>query len=557
MKLALIVSLLFINSVSVTAQVNLNKGLVAWFPFNGDTKDYSGNNNHPVFDNTSTATGRAGEKGTARYFNGRNNYLRIANNPSVNPKEFTLMAIVKPMGFYNGNCYNNSIIDKGRADYIRGVYGLRFTAGEYTLGDCSDPSPDHQNFVGTAYINAGCTSKELYVRTNTWYCVIYTFSQNSSKMYVNGRLISSSENEYAVGSNTDDLFIGRKESNQFPYWFNGIMDEIRIYNRPLSQEEVTALCDKKNDPPAPDLSCSPENKFAANFNYTVNNCFNVAFKLTDSKLKKLKSVYWTFGDGSSSQKTMPEHQYVKEGTYKITAITTSISGCRDTITRKIQLQSLQVDYTFSEEGNPGEIRFKVKNNLAYYRWQLGDETTVGGESTFSHRYAQSGEYTAILIAKNNAGCRDTVRKRIAIRLPDSINSIIAATTTEPVAIFNPLPVSLEKRDKEVAKDISVQSDSVRLLIYDNGIIDGDSITLVYNNEVILTHQHLTAKPLVIVLKLDPALKTNELQMYAENLGSIPPNTALLIADDGKNRYTVNLSCTQKTNGTVYFSRKLN
>jgi hypothetical protein len=162
---------LFLFAKCLIAQINLDQGLVAYYPFDGNANDMSGNSNNPVFNNTRFDTDRFGKKHGACYFNGKNNYIQIKSNASLTPKEFSLVATIKPLGFYMGDCFNNVIIDKGFTDYIPGIYSLRFTAGEFTRGDCSDPALAFQNFVGTAYNNAGCTSKDVRVKLNTWYCL--------------------------------------------------------------------------------------------------------------------------------------------------------------------------------------------------------------------------------------------------------------------------------------------------------------------------------------------------------------------------------------------------
>src|SRR5688500_15819882 len=119
------------------AQVDLTNGLVAYYPFNGNANDESGNGNNPIFNNATLTIGRTGLLNTAYYFNGIDNYMQISSNSSLTPQEITLFAIVKPLGFYHGLCYNNCIIDKGAPDYIVGNYTLRFTAGAYNSGNCN------------------------------------------------------------------------------------------------------------------------------------------------------------------------------------------------------------------------------------------------------------------------------------------------------------------------------------------------------------------------------------------------------------------------------------
>ena len=123
----------------------------------------------------------------------------------------------------------------------------------------------------------------------------------------------------------------------------------------------------------------------------------------------------------------------------------------------------------------------------------------------------------------------------------------------PIAVIKEMP--LEKRNNQLVKQIVVEHDSIGVTLYDNGDIDGDSVTLIYNNKIITTHQRLSDKPVSFMLKVEPGISRNELVMYAENLGSIPPNTALMIITDGKNRYEVNISSTKNSNGVVAFTLK--
>ena len=550
MKVFLLCILLYCTTAS--AQINLKEGLVAYYPFEGTANDMSGNNNNPIFNNTSFVPDRFGKKAAACYFNGKNNYIRIKNTPELSPEEFSLVAIIKPLGFYNGNCYNNAIIDKGYTDYQRGNYALRFTAGEYTNGDCSDPSLEHQNFVGMAYVNGGSTSKNLTVQLNNWYCVVYTFSRQNARLYVNGKLITSVTPTHTVGKNGDDLFLGKKNNNQFPYWFNGVMDEIRIYNRALNDAEVLTLCDKPVYDPV--SLCIGENKVPAKFDYTISNCNTVTFELTAVKTKNLKSISWSFGDGANSNKLSPVHEYKKYGNFKIRAIVTSKMGCIDTFSRQIQLQELNTDFTFTEQNSPGEIQLKVKNNKATSSWNLGDETIVKGESIVTHEYKASGQYTATLFAKTSTGCTDTVQKEIRVILPELLTSTIPENeviTNEPVSENR----QLEKRTRDLVQTIETETDSVSIALYDNGIIDGDSITLLFNNTIVLSNQLLKNKPLFIKLRIDTLRISNDLVMYADNLGSIPPNTALMIITDGDKRYHVNVSSTNSSNGVISFTPK--
>jgi hypothetical protein len=111
------------------------------------------------------------------------------------------------------------------------------------------------------------------------------------------------------------------------------------------------------------------------------------------------------------------------------------------------------------------------------------------------------------------------------------------------------------RKKILTKEIPIEGDSVQLHFYDNAEVDGDSITLYLNNKMIFTHVRLTASPYVVTLQVKDLAESNELVMVAENLGSIPPNTALMIAMVGSKRYEAYLESTEGSSSLIRFTKK--
>jgi len=101
-------------------------------------------------------------------------------------------------------------------------------------------------------------------------------------------------------------------------------------------------------------------------------------------------------------------------------------------------------------------------------------------------------------------------------------------------------------------EIAVDTGTLRLDFYDNGVVDGDSITVLVNNVVVLSHQRLTEKPVTSYVRVDLQHTFQEIEMVAENLGSIPPNTALLIITAGEKRYQLFLSSTEQKSAKVRF-----
>ncbi len=116
-------------------------------------------------------------------------------------------------------------------------------------------------------------------------------------------------------------------------------------------------------------------------------------------------------------------------------------------------------------------------------------------------------------------------------------------------------IRFEKRSSEVLKTIEIEGEDFKVDLYDNGVVDGDSISLFYNGALILSHKRLSEKPISLTLDATTDRAINELIMYAENLGTYPPNTALMVVNDGEKRYEVRISSDLKKSGTIRFIHK--
>jgi hypothetical protein len=131
-----------------------------------------------------------------------------------------------------------------------------------------------------------------------------------------------------------------------------------------------------------------------------------------------------------------------------------------------------------------------------------------------------------------------------------------AVRQEPIAIAAPeIKKKFTEREKVVAAEIPIMSDSIELRFYDNAEVDGDSISLFLNNQLIFQHIRLTDRPYIVKLYGDQLKDGNELTMVAENLGAIPPNTAYMVVFVNDNRYDATLSSTEKSSAVVRFRKK--
>lgn len=112
----------------------------------------------------------------------------------------------------------------------------------------------------------------------------------------------------------------------------------------------------------------------------------------------------------------------------------------------------------------------------------------------------------------------------------------------------------EKRKVLITNEITVSSDTINIDIYDGSIIDGDTISVFYNNEKLLDKVKITEKPINIKLILDKREVTHLFVLQAENLGSIPPNTGVMIVYDNLTRREVYFSNSMQVSTGVIFTK---
>ena len=121
--------------------------------------------------------------------------------------------------------------------------------------------------------------------------------------------------------------------------------------------------------------------------------------------------------------------------------------------------------------------------------------------------------------------------------------------TKPVMTVEEMFVS---RKKVLVTEIPISGDSIVLNFYDHAEIDGDSISLFLNNKLLQKNILLKAAPYTVKLPVAELGDSNELIMVAENLGSIPPNTSLMIAYINDVRYEARLESTENSSAMIRF-----
>lgn len=112
-------------------------------------------------------------------------------------------------------------------------------------------------------------------------------------------------------------------------------------------------------------------------------------------------------------------------------------------------------------------------------------------------------------------------------------------------------LQLKPREKEVVQTYQLDTSHIKIELYDNAEIDNDTVSVFLNNTLLLYKKRLTDKALPLTVNAFPGTEY-ELMMYADNLGSIPPNTALMVITAGKKRYELRVSSSEQKSAVVKF-----
>ena len=178
----------------------------------------------------------------------------------------------------------------------------------------------------------------------------------------------------------------------------------------------------------------------------------------------------------------------------------------------------------------------------------------GATSLKTNRHAVESSATATTKSKpqkiDNPKKEDKEITKNLLKI-DSVAAIktIIESVPQPAA-------KIATRKIETIKSVEVNSDSLLLTLYENGEVDADTVSVLLNGKVIMPMQGLSTRAINKTIYLTPGLGDSVvLIMYAENLGSIPPNTGLLVVHDGNDIYEIRFSGDLQKNAAIILKRK--
>lgn len=213
------------------------------------------------------------------------------------------------------------------------------------------------------------------------------------------------------------------------------------------------------------------------------------------------------------------------------------------------------------------INKSLFHSLCYYEWRYvkngNKEFLIGTASLKSalalgskvsmqiSRISESVDTTSFM---NTWLKKKSVSEKTVTPVKDSVvyfTSVEKKNTTSDSAILK----EAVKRNTHLNDVISVDTGNVLFTLYDNGTYDGDSVTIIHNGIVLLHKKEVSLDPLRFSIKVDKETPLHEIILFAENEGTIPPNTALLIIESKGIRHQLNLSSSLKTNEKIIIQLK--
>jgi hypothetical protein len=219
-------------AANLTAQVPSyvpTNGLVGWWPFNGNANDESGNGNNGTVNGATLTTDRFGNSNKAYSFDGVNDNITLASVNISNEITLGYWLKIPQTGGGSAIVQNNP----------NPPYNTTF--------QCSNASTNYQQYLlysNTCNNSQNCWANSSSLIADQWTYLVYTIDLNSDvKLYMNGNLIGTYNgvNFTNCANLSNNLRFGGVWINSDPQWFNGLLDDIGIWNRALTQQEITDL----------------------------------------------------------------------------------------------------------------------------------------------------------------------------------------------------------------------------------------------------------------------------------------------------------------------------
>ena len=394
MKTKLLIATLFIGMTTLYAQ-NIpsyvpKDGLVGYWPFNGNANDESGNNNHGVVTGASLTLDRNGKVNSAYNFDGVNNCILIQNSNTLsNNNQITISSWININKWdIQSNQGYFPIISKSNSS----LYG-KYRLGMYT--NSNNLPSIYGNFTNSLI---GISQNNLYL-LNQWTHIVASITYSNFTIWINGQQVISDTTSNTGWNTTDNLplLIGKDIPGSIEY-ANGKIDDIAIYNRTLTDNEIKQLY----------TGCIKETAISSSFN---------SFVFTNNSSVKLNAspTGGTFSGESVTNNTFAPKN-AKLGKNNIKYNFKNSLGCADST----NFTMIMVDSIGNTCSTYDTLKIKVKLTT-------GIKT---GQFTSMHVYPNPTSDVLIIEANDINGLKGYTYKIVDLQGKEIYKSLITASKTE-------------------------------------------------------------------------------------------------------------------------------
>jgi|GEM_PF-1834661 len=460
--------------------------LIGSWQFNGNANDASGNNLNGTVYNATLTAGQAGLPNTAYQFNGTSSHIDVPYSPLLNLSTWTIQTMVRIDGFNSNTCQEERIVSRGT---FQGSDYMAVAINDNTFdGSCATASPANNEFVGgAAGVPTGSgmwVGPHIYIQAHVWYCVAMTYDGSFLRTYQNGNIVDSIQWTSQYNFNTQPpLIFGYYPGGgaSFPYWVNGAIDNISIWNGVIPLTASVSLpshrdtiCSGSSITLSPvgsgGYSWSPSTGLSSTSGASVTAsptttttyyvtstsvacntaidsitivvapaqtptvvssntsvCAGDTIKLTASNTDTSATYKWTGPNNFTANTpaiTIPHSGLANGGTYHVV---TKLPGCNANDSVNVLVDKIHATFTASPDtacqGVPVSFSDTTTNNTIRFRWSFGDggtDTTI----TPSHIFSAGGKYQVVL-ADYDGICRDTAKMYVTV---DSLSTVSYTTS---------------------------------------------------------------------------------------------------------------------------------
>ena len=309
-------------------------------------------------------------------------------------------------------------------------------------------------------------------------------------------------------------------------------EDIAAEKRPIT--DVSSKEIKKIDAGSVSLTAQASDKTIAQHKVPVatrtseKNTVDVAMTTADNNLPKEKTTPVVAKNNATTQPAATANKQIK--TEPVT---------KTTVTQQAPVVVKQTDSKPKQTQTDTKSAVKTNNPVP----------------TKSITETKKQEVVSTTPVKTNAVAANTpVQEKKEVKAAPVIASVIPETKKPAIDILAKSAL-IAGRKSEFSQIVSFKSDSLELSLYDNGEIDGDTVSVFMNGEVVLSKQGLKSSAIKKTIYITPGNEDFTLVLFAENLGKYPPNTGLLVVHDGEDVYNLRFSSDFQKNAGIVFRRK--